>query len=382
MKQIEYFMSCNSSRMKENFVTCCTALVLYFYHQENIMEVGMGNCKTEVAPAKVHQLLWLLPLMENQSVYYKQYCKILPMHLFSCSSNSKGKKQISPLLAPPGKNFGKFPYWSLPGKNPSHAHVLDSITENLELIEPHQAFFILKNCLSIPKLTYLLRSAPCFKCLETFDTTIKINTEKICNVTFGKDSWSQASLPIRHGELRLRSAADLSLPCFLSSSFACQGLVNRLLLSLKSLNGEVISATDAWSALHDLSPLRKEIQSAWDYLACRDSLTALLNTSSPWNHCRLLTAQKSHTVAWSEAFPIASVGNLLSPDELRIAIAFRTGAKVFESTECRCDKIVDKLGLHGPCCGPLSQTLIHQLHPLKAIDPHWSPLCLGTPWLD
>jgi len=108
--------------------------------------------------------------------------------------------------------------------------VLDSITENLELIEPHQAFFILKNCLSIPKLTYLLRSAPCFKCkeeLEAFDTAIRINTEKISNVTFGKDSWSQASLPIRHGGLGLRSAADLSLPCFLSSSFACQGLVNR-----------------------------------------------------------------------------------------------------------------------------------------------------------
>ena len=71
--------------------------------------------------------------------------------------------------------------------------VLDSITENLELIEPHQAFFILKNCLSIPIFTYLLRSTPCFKCkgeLEAFDTAIRINTEKICNVTFGKDSCS------------------------------------------------------------------------------------------------------------------------------------------------------------------------------------------------
>ena len=46
------------------------------------------------------------------------------------------------------------------------AKVLDSISENLELIQPHQAFFILKNCLSIPKLTYLLCSAPCFKCKE------------------------------------------------------------------------------------------------------------------------------------------------------------------------------------------------------------------------
>jgi len=32
--------------------------------------------------------------------------------------------------------------------------ILDSITENLELIEPHQAFFILKNCLLIPPLTF------------------------------------------------------------------------------------------------------------------------------------------------------------------------------------------------------------------------------------
>jgi len=120
-------------------------------------------------------------------------------------------------------------------------------------------------------------------------------------VTFGKDSWSKASLPIRHGGLGLRSAADLSLPCFLSSSFACQGLVvNRLLPSLTLPHGEVINVTDAWSALHDSSPRQKETQSAWDDLACRDSLVALLDTPSPWNHCRLLTAhaQKIHTAAW------------------------------------------------------------------------------------
>jgi len=233
--------------------------------------------------------------------------------------------------------------------------VLDSITENLELIEPHQAFFILKNCLSIPKLAYLLRSsAPCFKCkeeLEAFDTAIRINTEKISSVTFGKNSWSQPSLPIRHGGLSLHYATDLSLPCFLSSSFAYQGLVNRLLPSFTLPHGEVINATDAWSALHDSSPRQNETQSAWDDLACRDSLAALLDSPSPWNHCRLLTAQKCHTAAWStKAFPNASVGNQLSPNELRIAIALRTGANIFESTECRCGKFVDRLGFHGLSC--------------------------------
>jgi len=51
-----------------------------------------------------------------------------------------------------------------------------------------------------------------------------------------------------------------------------------------------------------------------------------------------------------EAFPIASAGNLLSPDEFRIAIVLRTGANIFESTECHCRKFVDRLGLHGLSC--------------------------------
>ena len=127
--------------------------------------------------------------------------------------------------------------------------MLGNIIENLELIEPHQAFFILKNCLSIPKLIYLLRSAPCFKCkkeLEVLDTAIKTNMEKICNVSLGEENWSQASPPIRHAGLGLRSAADLSLPCFLSSSHACKGLVNCLLpsLNLEIPYGDVNDAID------------------------------------------------------------------------------------------------------------------------------------------
>ena len=38
------------------------------------------------------------------------------------------------------------------------------------------------------------------------------------------------------------------------------------------------------------------------------------------------------------------------PDELRIAIALRTGANILESTECCCGKFVDRLRLHGVSC--------------------------------
>jgi len=134
----------------------------------------------------------------------------------------------------------------------------------------------------------------------------------------------------------------LSLPCFLSSSHACKGLVNRLLpsLNLEIPYGDVNDAIDDWSEHHDSSPLEKGIQAAWDDLAYRDTLNSLLNANNPWNHCRLLAAQESHSAAWSEAFPIACVRNLLSPDELCIAIALRTGAKIFECTKRRCGNIV------------------------------------------
>ena len=161
-----------------------------------------------------------------------------------------------------------------------------------------------------------------------FDTAIKTSMEKYAmNVSFGEENQSPASLPIRYAGLGLRSAADLSLPCFLSSPHACKGLINRLLssLNLEIPHGDVNDAIDDWSEHHDSSPLEKGIQAAWDDLTSRDTLNSLINTDNLWNHCRLLAAQESHTAAWSEAFPIASVGNLLSSDELRIAIALRTG---------------------------------------------------------
>jgi len=57
---------------------------------------------------------------------------------------------------------------------------------------------------------------------------------------------------------------------------------------------------------------------------------------------------------------------------LRTAITLRTGVKIFESTECRCGKFVDRLELHGLSCVVNASLLYSQ----KVIDPHWSPLFL------
>jgi len=81
-------------------------------------------------------------------------------------------------------------------------------------------------------------------------------------------------------------------------SHDCESLVKRLLPFLKPPHGEVHATTDACSTLH--GSLQKVIQSAWNDFACRNSLNALLDTSSLWDWCSLLAAQESPSVAWSE----------------------------------------------------------------------------------
>jgi len=95
-------------------------------------------------------------------------CELLIVNYTNSQERSQTTKlfqDIFPSIAVPAPNL-----WQLLGSPlyqdsaPLHLeakiYMLDNIIQNLELIEPHQAFFILKNYLSIPKLIYLLRSAP------------------------------------------------------------------------------------------------------------------------------------------------------------------------------------------------------------------------------
>ena len=99
--------------------------------------------------------------------------------------------------------------------------------------------------------------------------------EKICNVSFGEENWSQASLPIRHAGLGLRSAADLCLiPTMFPVIVSCLQRPCQPFTSLSQPGipyGDVNDAIDDWSEHHDSSPLEKGIQAAWDDLACRDT---------------------------------------------------------------------------------------------------------------
>ena len=80
---------------------------------------------------------------------------------------------------------------------------------------------MLKNCFSLPKLLYFLRTSTYFNLpalLEKYDKTVRDGVSKVCNVNFGDISSTQLALPAEMGGLGVLSAS-LALPGFLASAF-------------------------------------------------------------------------------------------------------------------------------------------------------------------
>ena len=93
---------------------------------------------------------------------------------------------------------------------------------------------LLRNAFALPKILYILRTAPCFSSpiLSDLDHNIIIQRsvlEAICNVSLKDVSWSQASLPISAGGLGIRSFIMLALSAFLASAAGSSLISQRIL---------------------------------------------------------------------------------------------------------------------------------------------------------
>ena len=74
---------------------------------------------------------------------------------------------------------------------------LKTMVGRLTQIQAHHALFLLRNCLAIPKLTYLLRCTPCFKLRDVmaeYDEQLRIGLESILNGKLEEEAWQQCTL--------------------------------------------------------------------------------------------------------------------------------------------------------------------------------------------
>ena len=95
--------------------------------------------------------------------------------------------------------------------------------ERLHFLHSLDAFLLLRHSISIPKVHYILRTAPCLLLLklQDYDDLLRSILSDITNVSLEEDSvWAQASLPIEAGGLGIRREVQLAL-----SAFLCCGLL-------------------------------------------------------------------------------------------------------------------------------------------------------------
>ena len=240
----------------------------------------------------------------------------------------------------------------------SKLDALQRMISRLHLIDPHQAFVLLKNSFAIPKMTYLLRSSPAFQqedLLQEFDMTLRKSMSSITNIDFTDNSWTQASLPARSGGLGIRKSVDIALPCFISSAFSAHSMVEAILSSVTDLAPfELSTEVEIWKAyVQGLTEPDNESgfrQRAWDNPRIDYLQKTLLDNADQFSRARLLASAQPESGAWISAIPVTSLGTQLSPDELRVAIAFRTGSKICEEHKCKCGKNVDEYGFHLLSC--------------------------------
>ena len=125
---------------------------------------------------------------------------------------------------------------------------LAKMGDRLALLTAHDSLLLLRHSISIPKLLYLLRTAPCFLSpnLKSYDKLLCSIVGRICNVhmTTTDTGWSQASLPVRSGGLGLRSAVQLAPSAFMSSAAASKKLMSQILPA-----GSCFSVPEADTAL-------------------------------------------------------------------------------------------------------------------------------------
>ena len=236
---------------------------------------------------------------------------------------------------------------------------LKRMVGRLEQIDNHQAFALLKNCLAIPRLQYIIRASPAYKQtdeLKRSDEIVVQALSTVTNVHFEGPTLSQAVLPVSLGGLGVRLSGDIALPAFKSSLHSSSGLVEAILLNVQHLAdvNELREAEEVWQERSRGFTLSEEAerdrQKTWDLPIAEATKTRLLESSDQLARARILASSCKESGVWLHAFPVLSLGTMLEPETFRIAIALRVGADVCEPHKCRCGRMMDSRGLHGLSC--------------------------------
>uniref|UniRef100_A0A1X7UJY5 Reverse transcriptase domain-containing protein n=1 Tax=Amphimedon queenslandica TaxID=400682 RepID=A0A1X7UJY5_AMPQE len=240
---------------------------------------------------------------------------------------------------------------------------LSRVGERLCNFSLHDSIILLQSSFFIPRLMFLLRTAPSFlsSYLSDFDSLLCSTLSSLLNVPLyvSDIAWTEASLPVRRGGLGFRSAVQLATSCYISSAADSSSLVSLILHDPSHSPHSlplVTKAKELWScASEDISPSPVESEStqkAWDNPQISASFHQLLsNAEDDLALARLIAVSSSESGAWLQALLISSLGLRLEDCAIKIGVALRLRLQVcVPHTRHHCGAMVDKFGLHGLSC--------------------------------
>ena len=234
---------------------------------------------------------------------------------------------------------------------------LGLMAERLAVLPAHAALHLLRHAFAIPKLLYVLRTAPCCDSPELlrYDCTLRASLSSLLNVEMSDSSWSQSCLPIRWGGIGIRSAHRLAPSAFLASAASASELLTLLLPSqvLSVPDPAVIRAQTVWTSQGGACiPVGSaaSVQRNWDEEVSRVAALRLREGVDETSLARLQASCAPHSGIWLNAIPSAALGLNLDNNMIRVAVGLRLGVPLVLAHRCTCGTQVDPLGHHGLAC--------------------------------
>jgi hypothetical protein len=226
-----------------------------------------------------------------------------------------------------------------------------------QLLDSHYSLSIISNCISAPKLLYIIRTSYCVDndLLARFDVIVRAGLGEVLNVQLSDDQWLQSSLPVREGGLGVRSVVSLAPSAFLASAVSTRPLQQEILPFFFQFPDVTFDCCLArWSELTSAAPVDGPAatrQRSWDAHMVGVMRQHLMSVCcSDLDRARILAVSAPHSGDWLHATPSANCGLFLENEELRVAVCVRIGATICVPHDCSCGTKVDAQGLHGFSC--------------------------------
>lgn len=232
------------------------------------------------------------------------------------------------------------------------------MTQRLLKLSAHDALFLLRTSLSMPKLLHTLRTSPAFTrpdLLSEIDALFSQTLSSVLNVNLTPPQISQVSLPVKLGGFGIPSSLNIAPSAFLSSLHAanptCVAISPEWCLEDNTSYREALTL---WESKYPTVPKPIETldrQKTWTSPLHLHQVNLLLTSAVDQDRARLLACKAQGSGEWLNALPSASLGLHLSDDQLRTAAAVRLGAPVSLEHFCSsCGSISDGRGQHALCC--------------------------------